>query len=134
MLGSNKNSGFTIIELLIVVVIMGLLMSLVAPTMFSKVDSTKISTAKAQMQMLQTALDTHMLDLGKYPDELDALRESTGRGWDGPYIPKSVPLDPWGNRYQYRQEGQDGAAFLLFSFGKDGQLGGENDAADIIHL
>jgi len=114
-------------------VIMGLLMSLVAPTMFSKVDSTKISTAKAQMQMLQTALDTHMLDMGSYPEDLDALREPSGRGWDGPYLPKSVPKDPWGNQYQYKQEGQGGSSFLLFSFGKDGQLGGEDDSADIIH-
>lgn len=133
MAGGNKYSGFTIIELLIVVVIMGLLMSLVAPTMFSKVDSTKISTAKAQMQMLQTALDTHMLDMGKYPEDLDALRNATGRGWDGPYLPKSVPEDPWGNEYQYDQAGQGGDSFVLFSFGKDGQLGGEDDSADVIH-
>ena len=133
MVGIEKNSGFTIIELLIVVVIMGLLMSLVAPTMFSKVDSTKISTARAQMQMLQTSLDTFMLDMGSYPKDLTALRESTGAGWDGPYLPKRVRLDPWGNKYQYKQAREGRREFLLFSLGKDGQPGGEDDAADVIH-
>ena len=79
-------NGFTIIELLIVVVIMGLLMSLVAPTMFSKVDSTKISTARAQMQMLRTSLDTYRLDMGDYPENLSALRKSSGKDWGGPYL------------------------------------------------
>ena len=126
-------TGFTIIELLIVVVIMGLLMSLVAPTMFSKVDSTKISTARAQMQMLQTSLDTYRLDMGNYPENLSALRKSTAKDWDGPYLPKAVPDDPWGNPYHYQMPGPQGEEFLLLSFGKDGKADGEGDAADIIH-
>tara|TARA_B100000780_G_scaffold270333_1_gene229995 strand:- start:10537 stop:10938 length:402 start_codon:yes stop_codon:yes gene_type:complete len=130
---TNRHSGFTIIELLIVVVIMGLLMSLVAPTMFSKVDSTKIKTAKAQMQMLETSLDTYRLDMGDYPKNLDHLRVSAEQGWDGPYLPKNVPADPWGNTYQYQSPGPDGEQFVLMSFGKDGQSGGEDDAADVIH-
>ena len=126
-------NGFTIIELLIVVVIMGLLMSLVAPTMFSKVDSTKISTARAQMQMLRTSLDTYRLDMGDYPESLSALRKSSGKGWGGPYLPKDVPDDPWGNPYHYQMPGPQGEEFLLLSFGKDGKADGEDDAADIIH-
>ena len=125
--------GFTLIELLIVIVIMGLLMSLVAPTMFSKVDSAKVKTAEAQMEMLATALDTYRLDLGTYPPKLDALRRSEQPGWDGPYLPKDVPLDPWGAAYQYAKPGENGAPYSLRSFGSDGAPGGEDDGADIVY-
>jgi general secretion pathway protein G len=125
--------GFTMIELLIVVVILGLLMSLVAPTMFSKVDSTKIKTARAQMQMLETSLDTYWLDMGEYPTKLDNLYRSSLPGWDGPYLPKAVPDDPWSNPYFYQSPGPDGEPFVLMSHGKDGRQGGEDDAADIVH-
>ena len=88
MVKRRKNAGFSLIELLIVIVILGLLMSLVAPTMFSKVDSTKIKTARAQMQMMQTALDTYRLDMGEYPKNINDLIQSDQPGWDGPYLPK----------------------------------------------
>ena len=131
---SKKNKvGFTLIELLIVIVILGLLMSLVAPTMFSKVDSTKIKTAKAQMQMLQTALDTYRLDMGDYPKQLGELIQSDKAGWDGPYLPKRLPVDPWSNSYSYKSPGPDGQLFLLLSWGKDGQPDGEDSGADVIH-
>ena len=125
--------GFTLIVLVIVIVILGLLMSLVAPAMFSKVDSTKIKTAKAQMQMFQTALDTYRLDMGDYPNQLIDLVRSSKAGWDGPYLPKRVPSDPWGNEYSYEFPGPDGEPFILMSKGKDGELGGEDDAADVKH-
>ena len=128
----RKQSGFTLIELLIVIVILGLLMSLVAPAMFSKVDSTKIKTARAQMQMMQTALDTYRLDMGDYPANLADLVTSEKLGLDGPYLPKKVPADPWGNAYSYKSPGPSGKDFLLLSLGKDGQPGGEDDAADVI--
>ena len=133
MQNHRKQSGFTMIELLIVVVILGLLMSLVAPTMFSKVDSTKIKTASAQMQMLETSLATYWLDMGEYPTKLDDLFSSSLAGWDGPYLPKAVPNDPWSNPYSYQSPGPDGEPFVLMSFGKDGRPGGEDDAEDIIH-
>jgi general secretion pathway protein G len=133
MEGKKIQAGFTLIELLIVIVILGLLMSLVAPAMFSKVDSTKIKTAMAQMQMIQTALDTYRLDMGDYPANLSDLISSDKSGWDGPYLPKKVPLDPWSNSYSYQSPGPDAEAFLLLSLGKDGQPGGENDAADVMH-
>lgn len=123
--------GFSLIELLIVIVILGLLMSLVAPAMFSKVDSSKIKTAQAQMEMFRTALDTYRLDMGDYPSALSKLRESDDAGWDGPYLPKSLPVDPWGNDYVYRTPGEEGTPFLLMSYGKDGKEGGEDDAEDI---
>ena len=125
--------GFTLIELLIVMVILGLLASLVAPTMFSKVDSSKRNTAVAQMQMIATALDAFRLDVGRYPDNLTELRQSDRRGWDGPYLPKDVPLDPWGNNYVYRFPGQAPQPYGLLSYGADGREGGEGDNADIPH-
>lgn len=129
----KKDDGFSLIELLIVIVIMGLLMSLVAPTMFSKVDSTKVKTAQAQMQMIETALDTYRLDMGDYPKALADLLESSAVGWDGPYMPKRIPDDPWGNAYNYDFPGDDGQAYELLSLGKDGIPGGEDSAADVVH-
>lgn len=127
------STGFTMIELLIVVVILGLLMSLVAPQMFSKVSSTKTKTARVQMDMLATALDTYRLDIGDYPGSLNELRSSSKAGWDGPYLPKSIPLDPWNNPYIYVVPGQNGALYSLKSFGKDGVDGGEGENADIVY-
>ncbi|MCC2614803.1 type II secretion system major pseudopilin GspG [Aestuariibacter halophilus] len=128
-----KNSGFTLVELLIVIVIIGLLASLVAPEMFSKVDSSRQKTATAQMQMFQTALDTYRLDMGRYPKTLNELVQSSENGWDGPYLPKSVPNDPWGNPYVYAAPGTNGKAYELKSLGADGQPGGQEQDADIIH-
>lgn len=130
---TRKTAGFTLIELLIVIVILGLLMSLVAPKMFSKVDSSKQKTALAQMQMLQTSLDTYRLDVGDYPATLAELRQSNVANWDGPYIPKSVPNDPWGNPYSYQAPGPNGEDFLLMSLGKDGQVGGKDENEDLAH-
>lgn len=129
----RQKHGFTLIELLIVIVILGLLYSLVAPAMFSKVDSTKIKSAQIQLEMLRTSMEAYRLDLGDYPSSLSQLREPSGRGWDGPYLPKSVPQDPWGNDYFYKSPGDDGRAFTLMSFGKDGAQGGSGDAADILY-
>ncbi|OKY24662.1 MULTISPECIES: type II secretion system major pseudopilin GspG [Thalassotalea] len=128
-----KNRGFTLIELLIVIVILGLLMSLVAPKMFSKVGSSKQKTALAQMQMLQTSLDTYRLDIGDYPTALSELRVSEKPNWDGPYIPKDVPSDPWGNAYQYKSPGPNGEDYVLMSYGKDGVLGGKDEDEDLVH-
>jgi general secretion pathway protein G len=128
---ARRHFGFTLIELLIVIVILGLLLSLVAPAMFSKVSSSQRKTALAQMQMITTSLDTYRLDLGEYPATLDELRRSTKKGWDGPYLPRDVPLDPWGNPYVYTVPGEDGKPYAILSYGKDGRPGGEGDDADI---
>lgn len=128
-----KKRGFTLIELLIVIVILGLLMSLVAPQMFSKIDSSKKSTAFAQMQLLQTSLDTYRLDIGDYPTSLSELRKSEKRNWDGPYIPKEIPDDPWDNDYFYQSPGENGEDYILMSFGKDGKKGGNDDNEDLVH-
>ena len=126
------NSGFTLVELLIVIVIIGLLGSLVAPEMFSKIVSSKQSTAKAQMQMFETSLDTYYLDVGDYPANLEELRNSSKPGWDGPYIRKEIPLDPWGNQYQLRVPGSEGSPYVLMSLGKDGREGGDGENQDIV--
>ena len=131
----KKNKGFTLIELLIVMVILGLLASLVAPTMFAKVDSSKRNTAKTQMQMFSTSLDAFRLDVGRYPERLEELRTSDKRGWDGPYLPKDVPLDAWGNPYVYRFPAESGERnpYDLMSYGADGREGGEENDADILN-
>jgi general secretion pathway protein G len=130
---SRMNRGFTLLELLIVIVILGLLASLVAPNMFSKVDSSKIKTAQTQMKLFETSLDTYRLDLGDYPRTLEELVKSDKKNWDGPYLPKAVPLDPWGNPYIYTVPGENDAPYKLLSYGKDGREGGEGDNMDIVH-
>jgi len=126
----NKLKGFTLIELLIVMVILGLLASLVAPQMFSKVESSRRGTAAAQMNMLSTSLDAYRLDMGRYPDSLESLVSSSEGGWDGPYLPRDVPLDPWKHPYIYRFPGQV-HDYDLMSYGADGKEGGEGENADI---
>lgn len=128
----RPRAGFTLIELLIVIVILGLLLSLVAPAMFSKVGSSQRKTALAQMQMFSTALDTFRLDVGDYPETLAELRASTKPGWDGPYLPRELPLDPWGNPYVFQRPGEGGQPYSLRSYGKDGRPGGEGDGEDIV--
>ncbi|WP_088331519.1 type II secretion system major pseudopilin GspG [Lacimicrobium sp. SS2-24] len=127
----RRVSGFTLVELLIVIVIIGLLGSLVAPEMFSKVGSSKQSTAKAQMQMFETSLDTYYLDVGTYPQSLNELWRSDKDGWDGPYVRKELPNDPWGNAYQLEVPGPNGMQYRIRSLGRDGQPGGEGEDADI---
>ncbi len=129
----RKPEGFTLIELLIVIVILGLLMSLVAPAMFSKVASSQRKTAIAQMQMFSTALDTYRLDVGVFPTQLGELRSGSVAGWDGPYLPREIPLDPWGNPYVYQQNSNNNATpYTLKSLGKDGREGGDGDNEDIV--
>lgn len=126
-----KVRGFSLVELLIVMVILGLLASLVAPQMFGKVASSKIQTAKTQMELLSTALDMYKLDVGTYPSELAALLKSEKKNWQGPYLPKEVPNDPWGNPYYFKFPGEN-AEYDLVSFGSDGKAGGVDEAADVV--
>jgi general secretion pathway protein G len=128
----RQTGGFTLIEILIVIVIMGLLISLVAPTLFSKVSSSQRKTTMAQMQMISTALDTYRLDIGSYPDRLEELRRSERPGWDGPYMPRDIPADPWGNPYVYSITSEGEAPYHLSSYGAGGLPGGADDEADIV--
>jgi general secretion pathway protein G len=135
--------GFTLLELLVVMVIIGLLASYVGPKYFSQIGKSEATLAKAQIDGLAKALDTFRLDMGRYPSNeegLAALLEppATGAGtaagkWNGPYLSKkAVPADPWGRAYIYRMPGSRGA-FDLLTLGRDGQPGGSGDAADIAH-
>jgi len=129
----KKNLGFTMMELLIVIVILGLLTSLVAPKFFDKLGTAERGVAAAQMSAFETALDTYRLDMGKYPANLEALRKGDEKRWDGPYLPKKVPMDPWDNPYIYKIPGEDGQPYLLMSYAADGKEGGEDNDQDIVH-
>src|ERR1700704_5876933 len=131
----SASAGFTLLELLVVVVIIGLLAGFVAPRYFGQVGKSEVSVAKAQIDALEKALDQYRLDTGHYPSAelgLNALVEQPASEpqWRGPYLRKGVPLDPWGKPYAYRVPGQKGD-FDLLSFGKDGQPGGSGENADI---
>jgi len=126
----HKSRGFTIIELLIVMAILGMLAVMVAPNLFSKADSARRDAALSQISGVGSALAAHRLDVGQYPDSLEGLMtNTTGRStWDGPYIRNAVPNDPWGNDYYYSSTGSQ---YTLISYGADGSPGGEDNDADI---
>lgn len=133
----RKERGFTLIELLIVMVILGLLAALVGPRMFGKTGKARQKAAKAQISLFETALDTYRLDVGKFPTTdqgMKVLRErpENETKWDGPYLPKEIPLDPWGNPYDYRSPGEHGD-YDIVSYGADGAPGGEAEGEDIVN-
>jgi general secretion pathway protein G len=101
--------------------------------MLGKADGAQRKVAMAQMQNFETALDTFRLDVGRYPENLSELRVSNRRGWDGPYLPKKLPMDPWNNPYVYEVPGDDGQPYMLKSLAKDGLEGGTEDNKDIFH-
>lgn len=132
--------GFTLIEVMVVVVVITLLATLVAPNVFKNLGTAKDGTARSQMEMLTAALDAYRLDNGRYPTTqqgLDALwsepqSSPRPRAWNGPYLRKRVPLDPWDNPYVYRFPGRENPnGFDLLTYGADGQPGGEGEDADI---
>jgi general secretion pathway protein G len=123
--------GFSLIELLIVIIILGLLYSIVGPKMFGKADKARIQTAKTQIELIAAAIDTYRLDMGTFPKSLDLLRASDHPRWDGPYLPKDIPLDPWGNAYVYRFPGEHGS-YDITSYGQDSKPGGEGNDRDIV--
>lgn len=134
--GLSASAGFTLLELLVVIVIIGLLAAYVGPRYFAQLGKSETKTAKAQIEAFGKALDTYRLDTGHYPNTEQGLAALTTKPsdetkWAGPYLAKAVPNDPWGKSYVYRAPGQNGNEFDLLSYGKDGQPGGEGDAADI---
>lgn len=124
------DQGFTLIEILVVMAIIGMLAVMVAPNIFNQQAGAQRDAAMANISSLEAALDTYRLDVGEYPDSLDGLmRNDSGRAsWNGPYLRREVPLDPWNNEYVYDVDGRE---FSLISYGPDGQRGGEDDDADI---
>lgn len=126
----QRNSGFTLIEILVVMAIVAMLAVMVAPNLFRQRAGAQRDAAVAQISALETALDAHFIDVGEYPDSLEGLIENeSGRAsWNGPYLRRDIPMDPWGNPYVYDSEGRE---FTLISYGPDGQQGGSGDDADI---
>lgn len=129
------NAGFTLLELLVVMVIIGLLVGYVGPKYFAQLGKSEVKAARAQISAVGKALDVYRLDTGHYPSQengLNALNTAPSNEprWQGPYLQKAVPVDPWGNPYVYRIPGEK-AEYDLFSYGKDGKAGGTGEDADI---
>ncbi|HVW63805.1 MAG TPA: type II secretion system major pseudopilin GspG [Nitrosospira sp.] len=131
----RAEKGFTLLELLVVMVIIGLLVGYVAPKYFSQVGKSEVKAAQAQIDSIEKALDQYRLDVGSYPVTEQGLAALTVRPtnevkWQGPYLKKAAPPDPWGRPYVYKYPGER-AEFDLFSYGKDGQPGGTGESSDI---
>jgi len=135
----KSQKGFTLLEMLVVLVIIGLLAGLVGPRLFGKVDASKQKTAKVQVKMIKGALETMRLDISRFPTTEEGLRilyhapknEKLKNKWHGPYMDEAVPLDPWDNPFQYKKLSNNAQPFLLYSFGANGKKGGEGYDQDI---
>ena len=132
----RKEGGFTFFEILVVVTIIGLLAALVGPRLWRRISGAKQTAAKAQIELFGTALDAFRLDTGRYPtteEGLKALREvpSGASGWQGPYLPKEIPNDPWNRPYIYRCPGDHGE-YDIISYGADGVEGGDGENQDVV--
>ena len=142
LLTSKKNKlkfqrGFTLLELLVVMVIIGLLAGYVGPKYFEQIGKSETKTAKAQIDALGKALDQYRIDTGSYPSAeqgLAALNKNAGNNpkWSGPYLKKNVPNDPWDKPYLYKSPGEHGE-FDLYTYGKDGQPGGDKESEDVVN-
>lgn len=131
-----KYLGFTLLELLVVMVIIGLLAGYVGPKYFEQIGKSETKTARAQIDSLGKALDQYRIDVGQYPTTeqgLTALNKNPGNvaKWSGPYLAKSIPSDPWSVSYQYKSPGEHGE-YDLYTLGKDGQPGGTKESEDVI--
>ena len=131
-----KNQGFTLLELLVVMVIIGLLAGYVGPKYFEQIGKSETKTARAQIDSLGKALDQYRIDVGQYPTTeqgLTALNKNPSNvaKWSGPYLVKSIPSDPWGVPYQYKSPGEHGE-YDLYTLGKDGQQGGTKESEDVV--
>jgi len=133
---NRRSFGFTLLELLVVMVIIGLLAGFVAPRYFAQVGKSRVKAAHAQIDALDKALEQYRLDVGRLPTTEEGLaslntQPSGVTNWEGPYLKKAVPLDPWGHPYIYAQPGTHQNDFDLLSYGRDGQAGGAGNDADI---
>jgi general secretion pathway protein G len=134
---TNGQQGFTLLELLVVLVIIGLLAGIVGPRLFANVDKSKVTTAKAQINVLSKAVDQLRLDIGRYPSAQEGLTllvsppaDGTS-GWSGPYLTKAVPLDPWGKPYHYVYPGKRNTDYDIESYGADKRPANGTENADI---
>jgi general secretion pathway protein G len=132
----RSQAGFTLVEILVVITIIGLIMALVGPRVLNYLGESKAKAARIQIESFSSALDLYYLDLGRYPNSSEGLaaltRSNNAPGWNGPYLRGGVvPNDPWGHSYLYRAPGER-APYEIISLGSDGQEGGSGTAADII--
>ncbi len=130
-----KQRGFTLIEVMVVVVILGILAAIIVPNVIGKDEQARISTTKSSLGSIGNALEMYRLDSHKYPttqEGLDALvnKPASAKVWNGPYL-KSLPSDAWDSPFQYVAPGRSGRKYDIYSFGPDGQEGGEGENADI---
>lgn len=128
--------GFTLLELLVVVVIIGLLAAFVAPKYFGQIGRSKTQIAKAQIESFEKAMDQYRIDTGRYPDTSQGLvalvvAPVNAANWHGPYLKKAIPPDPWGKAYVFAVPGKDGREYEISSLGADGKTGGANEDADV---
>jgi len=134
---AGRTAGFTLLELLVVIVIIGLLAAYVGPKYFAQLGKSEVTIAKAQIEAFEKSLDTFRLDVGRYPTTEEGLYAlvvapaTAGAKWNGPYLKKGVPPDPWGHPYQYKAPGSK-SEFDITSLGRDGQPGGSGEDADIV--
>ncbi|WP_347907467.1 type II secretion system major pseudopilin GspG [Pseudomonas grandcourensis] len=131
----RPQSGFTLLELLVVLVVLGLLAGIVAPKYFAQLGRSEVKVAKAQIEGLSKALDLYRLEVGHYPSTEQGLQAlvtapADEPRWTGPYLQKKLPQDPWGHNYAYRYPGEN-SEYDLLSMGKDGQPGGEGENAEV---
>jgi general secretion pathway protein G len=131
----KNQAGFTLVELIVVVIIIGLLAGLVVPQFIKQEEKATAKAAKAQIELFGTALDTFRLDVGRYPNSQEGMAALMQRPggvdrWDGPYLRKDLPPDPWGKPYVYKSPGDHGA-YDIISYGADGVPGGDGNNRDI---
>ena len=132
----RASGGFTLLELLVVIVIIGLLAAYVGPKYFAQLGKSEVTIAKAQIEAFEKSLDTYRLDVGRYPNTEEGMAAllvapaTAGAKWNGPYLKKALPLDPWGHPFQYRAPGSK-SEFEILSLGRDGQPGGTGEDAEI---
>jgi general secretion pathway protein G len=134
---SSHRAGFTLLEMLVVLVIIGLLAGLVGPQLLGRVDISKVTAADTQIRMLKASIETMRLDIGRFPTQEEGLNllvnvpgdEKIARKWRGPYLAEDVPLDPWSNPYIYLP--LTGTKMALYSYGADGEMGGEGINAEV---
>lgn len=132
----RKSAGFTLLELLVVILIIGLLTGIVAPRFMSQISRSEVTTARAQMDSFRKALDAFRIDNGRFPttgEGLEALVTAPAGAtrWNGPYLQSAIPVDPWGTPYQYQSPGPSGRDYQVLSLGRDRAPGGTGDDADI---